>query len=161
MVAMTVSMASCDTFRRLAGRPTSDEIEAMRLVMEADRKAAEDSLKALEAARKVEADSLAALERLRESGYRLTVAASFDSDILTELDHTYYIIIGAFRTETYAALAFGKAKAAGYDPCYICFSSGLKAVALSGVDSLRDALDLRDEISKEPFVPKEAWILAR
>ncbi|MCQ2143517.1 MAG: hypothetical protein MJY56_05555 [Bacteroidales bacterium] len=160
MLAVVASAASCDAFRRLAGRPTSADIDALRVVVEAEKKASEDSLTALEAKLKAEADSLATLERLDTSDYRVVEAGSYDSDVKTKLDHTYYIIIGAFRTETYSAKAFEKAKAAGYDPCYISFESGLKAVALAGCDRLSDALDLLDKASSESFVPKEAWIFA-
>lgn len=159
VLAVLSGVSSCDFFRRAAGRPTSADIEAKRVVVEAEKKAREDSLKAVKAAEKVIADSLATLEALKTAGYRLVPASSFESRVKTKLDHTYYIIIGAFRTETYATIAFDKAKAAGYDPCYIRFESGLKAVALSGVDRLSAALELREKVSSEPFVPKESWIL--
>jgi len=163
-LALVACASSCDTFRRLAGRPTSKDIEEMKVRIEAERKSEEDSLRTLEikrlAAAEAAADSIAADARLRASGYRLQNKAVLDSQVVTPLEHTYYIIIGAFRNENYAAVSFEKIKAAGFEPCYIEFASGLKAVALTGVDSLSAALDLRDRIAAETFVPKEAWILS-
>ena len=64
-VLVAVFFTGCDTFRRLAGRPTSAEIEAKRKVIElaeaAKHQARMDSLTRIE---KQMADSLAVLDSL-------------------------------------------------------------------------------------------------
>lgn len=161
LVAMTFVASGCDFFRSLAGRPTSKDIENMKIerlrAEEAALQARLDSLKNVE--QKMLQDSLNALDSIRQIGGSVLNPAKYGGLFATRLEARYYVIIGAFRTRSNAENLLRTAKASGYRPALISFQSGMIAVGLSPVNKLTDALDALRMVKQEPFCPKDAWVL--
>lgn len=155
------AVSGCDFFRSLAGRPTSEDIEMKKIEIlraeEAALQARLDSLKNVE--QKMMQDSLNALDSIRQIGGSVLNPAKYGGLFATRLEARYYVIIGAFRTRTNAENLLRTAKEKGYRPALISFQSGMIAVGLSPVNKLTDALTELKKVKKEPFCPKDAWIL--
>jgi len=152
-------LQGCDAFRRLAGRPTSDEIQAKREMIlreEAAHQARMDSLSRIE---KAKADSLALLDSLRKSGKMFLSASSLRRANTAGLEKRYYIIIGAFSNADNASWLASKVAAAGYEAEKIPYGNGFTAVGVAGTDALAHLWDNLQKVSTESFCPKDVWIL--
>ena len=57
----------CDSFRRLAGRPTSDEIAAKRELIQREEAAHQARMDSLSRIEKAKADSLALLDKIKDA----------------------------------------------------------------------------------------------
>lgn len=159
-ISMLFGVTGCDFMRKLAGRPTSEDIEKIRveklLAEEAALKASLDSLKA---EKQCIQDSIDALELFVQQGGTVLNPSKLGGLYTTKLQYKYYVIIGAFRTRSNAEALFTKAETAGYTPVLISFRNGLLAVGLSPADECRNALDMIKAIKQEPFCPADVWIL--
>ena len=162
MLVLLPVMTGCDFMRKLAGRPTGEEVENMRIEL---LRAEEAALQArLDSLRKVEErmlqDSLNALDSIRQLGGSILNPASLGGLFATKLESRYYIILGSFRSRANAEALFNVTKAAGYRPALISFGKGgLIAVGVCPVNRLSDALTNLSEVKKESFCPKDVWIL--
>ena len=78
-VLVAFMATGCDFFRRLAGRPDSEWIEAKAESIRKDEEALRARQDSLEAARKAVADSLAAADSVRQANhrYRFVVILAF------------------------------------------------------------------------------------
>ena len=153
------ALQGCDSFRRLAGRPTSDEIAAKREIIlreEAAHKARMDSLSRLE---KAKADSLAILDKIRNSGEMFLSVASLRGVDALRLGKRYYIIVGAFSNAANAGWLASKIEAAGYEVEKIPYGNGFTAVGVAGTDALAHLWDNLQKVRTESFCPKDVWIL--
>lgn len=163
LVLAVILVSSCDMFRRLAGRPTSDDIDRMRLEIldeeNAARMRAEEEAR-LENARilaeKAKADSIAYTDSL--GGYlrdrtRMGVPQS------VVLPGQYYVIIGAFKEIANAERLVSRVSAAGYEATVITFRNGNNAVGICRSDDPKSAFEALCRLKKEDFCPKEAWVL--
>ena len=152
-------LQGCDFLRRLAGRPTSDEIAAKREVIireEAAHQARMDSLSRVE---KAKADSLALLDSLRQSGEMFLSVTSLRRANTLKLDKRYYIVVGAFSNADNASWLASKIQSAGYEVAKIPYGNGFTAVGVAGTDSLAHLWDNLRRIRAEAFCPKDVWIL--
>jgi hypothetical protein len=155
-------LTGCDFMRKLAGRPTSEDIENKRIELlraeEAALQARLDSLRQVE--QKMLQDSLNVLDSIRQLGGSVLNPASMGGLFATKLEARYYIILGSFRTRSYAEALFSVAKDAGYKPALISFGKGgLIAVGVSPVNRLSDAFAALSEVRKEKFCPSDVWVL--
>ena len=155
-------VTGCDFMRKLAGRPTAEEVEMMRIELlraeEAALQARLDSLRNVE--QRMLQDSLNAIDSIRQLGGSILNPASLGGLFATKLESRYYIILGSFRSRANAEGLFNVAKGAGYRPALISFGKGgLSAVGVCPVNRLSDALANLGEVKKESFCPKDVWIL--
>lgn len=162
MLLAVMSLTGCDFMRRLAGRPTSEDIEQKRLELlraeEAALQARLDSLRNAE--QKMLTDSLAALDSLRQLCGSILNPAKLGGLFSTKLESRYYIILGSFNRRSNAEALFNKVRSAGYTPALITFGKGtLVAVGVSPVNRLSDALEALTAVRKESFCPDDVWIL--
>ncbi|MBO7191908.1 MAG: SPOR domain-containing protein [Bacteroidales bacterium] len=162
ILAFSFILTGCDFMRKLAGRPTSEDVEAKRLELlraeEAALEARLDSLRNVE--QRMIADSLNALDSIRQLGGSILNPASLGGLFATKLESRYYIILGSFRARANAEALFKKVKDAGYKPALISFGKGgLIAVGVCPVNRLSDAYTSLNEVKKESFCPKDVWIL--
>ena len=157
-----LTMTGCDFMRKLAGRPTSEEVEKMRLeILKAEEAALEarlDSLRNVE--QRMLQDSLNTIDSIRQLGGSILNPATLGGLFATKLESRYYIILGSFRSRANAEALFNVAKNAGYKPALITFGKGgLIAVGVCPVNRLSDAYSSLNEVKKESFCPKDVWIL--
>ena len=158
LLGMSV-LQGCDAFRRLAGRPTSDEIAAKREMIlreEAAHQARMDSLSRIE---KAKADSLALLDKMKDAGEMFLSVSSLRRANAQKLDKRYYIVVGAFSNVDNASWLASKITAAGYEVEKIPYGNGFTAVGVAGTDALAHLWDNLQKVRTEPFCPKDVWIL--
>lgn len=163
LIALSCMVCGCDAFRSLAGRPTSSDIEGMRVVL-AEREAAEARrLDSLETLRLQAEDSLAALAQLdslnREKGIVRNPSRLLGLSAGMELDCRYYIVLGSFKEVANAEKYRNTVLEAGYEAVVIRFRNGFNCVGVNPTDSPRVLLDAMDAVRQEPFCPKDIWIL--
>ncbi len=160
LIAHIVLFTGCDAFRRLAGRPTSTEIEAKRAVVmakrEAEHQAHLDSLRRVE---KQMADSLAVLDSLRTMNVNVLNPSEKGGLSRTRLEHRYYVIVGSFVDKGNAEVQCRTAEKNGFPATLIDFRNGYTAVGICPADSIVTAYDSLKKVKEESFCPEGVWIL--
>lgn len=166
LCAATLLVSSCDFFRFLAGHPTSEEIETKRLEMERIQEEIrlQAELDSLEEVRQRMADSLAALEtHLLDSLSQIKGTILNPSKLgglyTTKLEAHYSIIVGAFRTRSYAERKLKQCAEAGYTATIVSFRNGLLAISVCPSDSLSETVQKLRELRGNGICPKDGWIL--
>lgn len=161
LAAALVLCTGCDAFRRIAGRPTSDEIEARKveiaLAQEAARHQARiDSLRRIE---KELTDSLAIIDSLRQLHGTILNPAKMGGLFTTKLDSRYYIVVGAMKQRENAEKLLTQVQESGYVATLISFRNGFNAVGICSTDNLNEAFVSLKKVKEEPFCPPDVWIL--
>ena len=133
-VLVAFMATGCDFFRRLAGRPDSEWIEAKAESIRKDEEALRARQDSLEAARKAVADSLAAADSVRQANHR----------------YRFVVIL------RYIKEIAGK----GYKGELLAFRNST-AVGVCGTDDPGKAQESLKELQRQDFCPKGAWILER
>ena len=156
---------SCDQVRRLAGRPTSAEVEDIRQARlqeeELRHQARLDSMRVVQQQMQ---DSLAALEahlldslsRSRGSMMATSALGGTDSNAISA---KYCIVVGAFRNPANAQRKMSQCNEAGYSASIIHFHNGLNAVAVCPSDDLNAVLRQLRTLRGKGICPEDAWIL--
>lgn len=147
MCSVVLLFSGCDMFRKMAGRPTSKDIEAKReaLRLKAEEKKDSTSSETVLAESSMIADSLIGRRQLSE-------------EAMETLEYRYYIIIGAFSKKDNAVRLSAKAETAGYKPTLIAYKNGFTAVGICPSDVLSQAYAALLEVRGGELSP-EAWIL--
>ncbi len=167
LVVLAVSaiiLSGCDFLRAVAGRPTSKEVEAIRVErarQEQERHQARlDSLKSIQ---KRLADSLAMeqylLDSLAQSKGTVMTPSNLGGIKVANLEYKYYIVVGAFRDPANALRKKKSCDDAGFPAQIINFRNGLNAVALCPSNSIAETLRNLKNVKGTNFCPKDGWIL--
>ncbi len=160
LLASSLLFSGCDMFRRMAGRPTAEELDRMRIEMmarkEAEHQARIDSLRQVE--RRL-SDSLAILDSLRQMHGTILNPSEMGGLFTTRLNARYYVVVGSFRSRGNAESLFRTVSEDGFSPVLINFRNGFNAVAIAPADNLRDVLDSMRDIRSRDFCPEDVWIL--
>ncbi len=158
-------VSSCDFIRTLAGRPTSAQVEQLRLEQMAAEEARHQArLDSLTRAEKALEDSLAVretklLDSLAQSGGTVLNPAKMGGLFTTKLEYKYYLIVGAFRGRNYAERKLNSCNNAGYPATIISFRNGLMAVAVCPSNNLEENLKTLKEMRGKSIFPRDSWIL--
>lgn len=170
-ILLTLALASlllsgCDFLRSIAGRPTSEDLENKRTEILREQEAARHQARidSLERVRRHMADSIATLETrlldsLSQQKGTLLNPSKLGGLYTTKLDAKYYIIVGAFRTRSYAERKLRNCNEAGYTATIISFRNGLLAVGVCPSDSLDETVKKLRELRGNGICPKDGWIL--
>lgn len=160
ILSLSVSLTGCDGFRRLAGRPTSKELEQRRMELlaqrEAEHQARIDSLRTVE---KALADSLAVLDSIKQITGTVLNPTKIGGLYTTKLDYRYYIIVGAFQQRSFAERLLTRVQNAGYVGTLISFRNGYNVVGICQSDDLNKINASLRKVREEPFCPSDVWIL--
>lgn len=165
VVVLAAVVSSCDFVRTIAGRPTSTELEQIRLEKMALEEARHQArLDSMERARQAMEDSLAAMEKrlldsLSQASGTILNPSALGGLFTTKLETKYYIIVGAFRNRAYAERKLVACNEAGYTGTIISFNNGLMAVGIYPSNDLRAIVEKLQEIRGTGICPKEGWIL--
>ena len=174
LLAVMLLVSGCDFFRKVAGRPTSADIQAKkteiacveaRKAEQAREQARLDSLEAVarkerEAREMAERDSLAAHQTLKEKGCQIYNLDSLKGLSSGELGHRYYLIVGSFKEGTNADKFVSKvAKDSLMQPVKVKFRTGMIAVGVCPRNKIDDMPSVIEEVRTKTFCPKDAWIL--
>ncbi len=167
-------LSGCDFFRKVAGRPTSADIQDRKeLIAVAEKekaeaaieKARQDSLLAVrkaeeEAARLAEQDSLAACDYLRSVKCMMYDLKGLKGLSSGHLDHRYYIVVGSFGDASNADKFVARLAAdPALEPVKMRFRTGMIAVGVCPRDKIKDVRTSFEEVRTQKFCPKDAWIL--
>lgn len=144
MTLIATAVTGCDFFRRLAGRPDSEWIEAKAEAIRQDEEALRIRQDSLEKARKAEADSLAAADSVRLANHR----------------YRFCVILGSFSSKENAERYVEEIAAKGYK-CELLTFRNSTAVGVCPTDDEAQAKKSLEELQRQDFCPKGAWILER
>jgi hypothetical protein len=166
LASAVLLLSGCDFVRALAGRPTSDDLEVKRSTIERAQNVAryQARIDSLERVRQRLADSLAALDAhlldsLSQTKGTILNPTKMGGLYTTKLQSRYYIVVGAFRTRSYAERKLVKCNEAGYTATIISFRNGLLAVAVCPSDSLNETVKKLRELRGNGICPQDGWIL--
>jgi hypothetical protein len=171
LMAVMLMVSGCDFFRKVAGRPTSADLQAKKVEIEcveaeiAREQARQDSLEALAqkariAEENARLDSLAAHQTLKEKNCMIYNLKSLKGLASGELDNRYYFIVGSFRDAANADKFMSKvAKDSTMAPVKVRFRTGMIAVGVCPRDRIADMASVVDDVRSRSFCPKDAWIL--
>ncbi len=162
ILACTLGLATvsgCDFFRRLAGRPTSEDIAVRREEIRREQAAHQARLDSLKRIEKAAADSLEMLDRLKDSGEMMLPVSSLRRADTKGLGHRYYIIVGAFSDAANAAWLAERIEKSGYEVAKIPYGNGFTAIGAAGTDSLAGLWENLGKVRAEEFCPKDIWVL--
>ena len=165
-LAITTLLAgSCDFVRRIAGRPTAAQVEEIRQErIRREEARLQATLDSLEQVKKRLADSLAAreaylLDSLTQARGTVLNPAKMGGLFTTKLQAKYCIVVGAFRTRSYAERKLTKCNEAGYPATIISFRNGLLAVSVCPSDDLNEVLKTLRQLRGKGICPEDGWIL--
>lgn len=144
MTLVATAVTGCDFFRRLAGRPDSEWIEAKAEAIRQEEEAQRIRLDSLEKARKAEADSLAAADSVRLANHR----------------YRFCVILGSFSSKENAERYVEEIAAKGYKGELLTFRNST-AVGVCLTDDEEQAKKSLSELQRQDFCPNGAWILER
>lgn len=158
-------LQGCDFVRTVAGRPTSAQLDEIRK----DRMAAEEArhqarLDSMAKAEKAMAEALAAreaqlLDSLTQAKGTVLNPSKLGGLFTTKLESKYYIVVGAFRTRSYAERKLTQCNSAGYTATIISFRNGLLAVAICPSNNLEETLKTLKKLRGTEVCPQDGWIL--
>lgn len=139
-------VSGCDFFRSVLGKPTSKDIERMRVEAEiAERKAEEDRLKAEQ-----EAIALAEAQRKLEEAEALKQA---------QLERErYYVIYGSFKHEGNADKLYARLANEGHKPRKIRFRNGFTLIATNAFENEQDAMRELYRMRDDYRNPYDMWV---
>lgn len=159
LVVLTLPLLSgCDLFRKMAGRPTSDQIEAKRLYIEQQEKGHRDRLDSLKVMQRQISDSLEIIDSIRAIKSTVVQARQLPDDVRDSLSNRYYVIIGAFGNSDNATKCLQSAEKEGYQGVKIRYLNGFTAVGICPCDELSDAYASLRTVRESGFCA-DAWIL--
>lgn len=141
---VATAVTGCDFFRRLAGRPDSEWIEAKAEAIRQEEEALRIRQDSLERARKAEADSLAAADSVRLANHR----------------YRFCVILGSFSSKENAERYVEEIAAKGYK-CELLTFRNSTAVGVCPTDDEAQAKKSLSELQRQDFCPNGAWILER
>lgn len=144
MTLVATAVTGCDFFRRLAGRPDSEWIEAKAETIRQEEEALRIRQDSLEKARKAEADSLAAADSVRLANHR----------------YRFCVILGSFSSKENAERYVEEIAAKGYK-CELLTFRNSTAVGVCPTDDEAQAKKSLEELQRQDFCPNGAWILER
>ncbi len=144
MTLIATAVTGCDFFRRLAGRPDSEWIEAKAEAIRQEEEALRIRQDSLERARKAEADSLAAADSVRLANHR----------------YRFCVILGSFSSKENAERYVEEIAAKGYKGELLTFRNST-AVGVCPTDDEEQAKKSLSELQRQDFCPNGAWILER
>lgn len=144
MTLVATAVTGCDFFRRLAGRPDSEWIEAKAEAIRQEEEALRIRQDSLEKARKAEADSLAAADSVRLANHR----------------YRFCVILGSFSSKENAERYVEEIAAKGYK-CELLTFRNSTAVGVCPTDDEAQAKKSLSELQRQDFCPNGAWILER
>ena len=166
-VALIV-LSGCDFFRVLAGRPTSAEIEELRVEIqrvEAEAlKARLDSLERVRVQRSRDSlarlDSLAVVDSIVSKAGPIQTPEKYKGLIAGDVKARFYVIVGAFKSPTNAEAFRNMVIKRGYEADRFSFQNGLHAIGVCPSDHISGIHKSLKDVSSDRFFPKGVWVIA-
>lgn len=144
IILIATSVTGCDFFRRLAGRPDSEWIETKAAAIRMEEETQRIHRDSLEKAQKALADSMATADSVRLANHR----------------YRFCVILGSFSSKENAERYVEEIAAKGYKGELLTFRNST-AVGVCPTDDEAQAKKSLEELQRQDFCPKGAWILER
>lgn len=158
LLLASASLSSCDFFRKIAGRPTSEQIEAKRALIESERNSHLRRLEGADSLSRSLVDSLAVLDSIQASNGTLIASRQLTDESRMSLRYRYYVVVGAFSKKENASRAADNAAKAGYEAALIQYNNGFTAVGVCPSNSIVEVCTSLRKIKESSFCP-DAWVL--
>lgn len=158
MSVLLCLLCSCDMFRSLAGRPTSDQIEQRKVLISLRQKAEQARLDSIERAEAYAADSLAALDSIRNCGLLIKSPLTVKSLANLRFESRFCVVLGTFSEQSNAD-AFSAKVSVSYPSSIIRLRNGYCVVTACQSDDPVEFIALLGRIRQEKFCSKDAWVL--
>ena len=166
LVIPVLTLGSCDFFRRVAGRPDSEELAAIRTEVLRRQAAERDSIAAVrsredsvKAERERVADSLRTLEDLKSISGNILSVSSLGGMSDNNAVNRYYVVLGSYKLLSNARALATKVENAGFRTVLLRMKNGLTIVAADPADRMADALSSLKNVRRQNFCPEDVWIL--
>lgn len=159
VVLAALSATGCDFFRKVVGRPTSEDIAAKREFIEMQEGIHRARLDSLSKIEKQAADSIAAMDKIRGEGVLMMDSSRLGGLVSASLPFRYYTIIGAFSNAENAGRLVRKAEEAGLVAVKIPCRTGYTAVGVEPSSKVADVCAGLSKVRGLDFCPKDVWIL--
>ena len=150
-------LCSCDMFRSLAGRPTSDQIEQRKVLIALRQKAEQARLDSLAKAEKQLADSLAAVDSIHNCGLLVRTPADARGLSSIGLEKKYYVILGTFSERTNAD-AFSRKLPSEAEPAIFRLRNGFSVVTACQSDDPVSFYARLSQLRNAKLCSSDAWI---
>ena len=158
----------CDFFRRLAGRPTSDIIEALREASLVENAAlTKDTAAVVEAVK----DSLAKVEPQVKAEPKVETKPKVEAvppvktepkaEPQVESKKRFYVVVASFSNPDNARKSLERMKERGYPGDLISAKGGYTVVGICGTDDEQEAKESLKQLQRQDFCPKGVWIIDR
>jgi len=144
ILLVVTSVTGCDFFRKLAGRPDSEWIEAKAEAIRQEKEIIRLRQDSLAKVRKALEDSVATADSVRLANHR----------------YRFCIILGSFSSKENAERYVEEIAAKGYKGELLAFRNST-AVGVCQTDDEAQAKRSLEELQRQDFCPKGAWILER
>lgn len=175
-------LTGCDFMRNLAGRPTSTDITAKKILIEQKQRAeAEQALLAeipAEAAEPVATvpaqdvpeeapkpgrvvDDPEVLSSFVADGVLVKKASTLKSFPSSQVETKYCIIVGAFGVKDNADKVAAAATKAGFKAVELNYRSGMVGVGIIPSNNIVEVYNLFQKAKGESFCPKDAWLFVK
>ena len=152
ILAAAVLFSGCDRIRSMMGKPTSSDLERLRVEKEAQEKALRDSIARAEEALAVDTVAVPAPEKPAAAKPAAKPAAS--SGNLPR----YSVIVGSYIKDYNVRAMTRRMEKLGETVTVIPFKSGFTGVAVFTTDDLAEARAKRKQILAGGEVPSDTWI---
>lgn len=172
LIVLLLCFQSCDFFRKIAGCPTSDYIEAKAARLEAEKKEMDRKQAPVDSTRLTEE---VLPEEIRPEKVSAPVSAAtaapaavssvakksnlMDGASKQAIGAGYCIVVGSFGNKDNAVKLASRIKEAGYPVVLIPMTNGLTAVGTCPSDNIDEVSSSLAKLLNESFCPKDAWIL--
>ena len=150
-------VTSCDFIRTVAGRPTSDELAALKA--EELINMVEDFVASMDT---VSLEDTLACEDTLEAAPQVTLdipVMDWSDQVSAPQSARYYLMVGIFSNAENASAQARWARNSGYPVTMIKFSNGRTGVGVLPSDSLEIYPDALSQIRSKAFCPKDIFIL--
>ena len=165
LCAVVLLANGCDFIRMIAGRPTSEYIDAKRVLVEKQELRKQQVADSIALAKKMEEEAKAhaiaaeaSIQRLKSSN-RIIPADRIGNLDRSTLEYAYYVMIGSFSSSANVQSLIDKVSEAGFKAVSLPYRNGRCAVALDPTNDIVIAEESLNKALSYPFCPAEAWIL--
>ncbi len=129
----------CDFFRSIIGKPTSKEIERMKIEAQ------------LQAKKQKEIDSL---NKINEQ----IALEEASKATINEENGRFYVVLGSFKVVENANKMFTLLEKNGYKPITIKFKNGYEVVSVAGFNNYGQAKQELAKLLEYEYCPEDIWI---
>ena len=136
---LCISLSGCDFIRKVAGKPTSEDLAELLAIREAKARAEADSIAAAKAA----AEEAARIEQEKAAG---------------TLKFRYYVVAGGFKVPGNADKLKKKLEENGFEALLVKFKNGYETVLTGGAETSQQANQNRREMGRAGLAPDDLWV---